>query len=190
MPSHTDEELSFPEGAIIRVLSKETHEDDGFWEGELNGAVGVFPAVLVEDLTCVSENGEAGDGSSQASPSTLSQSDQSPRSPFQPGPFHSSPCQSSPLQPPSLASPQSSPSSASASPIPRPPAYVNGHHRPPPAPLKSPLQSPAQSSTQPPRYPADGGTGTIRPVRAAPPPPKQQPRGQVKRREEVEITLV
>lgn len=27
-------------------------------------------------------------------------------------------------------------------------------------------------------------------VRAAPPPPKQHPRGQVKRREEVEITLV
>ncbi|XP_062308986.1 F-BAR and double SH3 domains protein 2-like [Osmerus eperlanus] len=170
--AQTDEELSFPEGAIIRVLSKETHEDDGFWEGELNGAVGVFPAVLVEDLTCGSENGEAGDGSSQASPSAQSQSDQSPRSPFQPGPFHSSPCLSSPLQPPSLASPQSSPSSASPSPVPRPPAYVNGHHRPPPAPLKSPLQSPAPSSTQPPRYPADGGTGTIRPVRAAPPAPQ------------------
>lgn len=46
----TDDELSFPEGAIIRILSRETHEDDGFWEGEFNGAVGVFPAVLVEDL--------------------------------------------------------------------------------------------------------------------------------------------
>uniref|UniRef100_A0A6Q2X8R4 FCH and double SH3 domains 2 n=1 Tax=Esox lucius TaxID=8010 RepID=A0A6Q2X8R4_ESOLU len=49
----TDEELSFPEGAIIRVLSRETHEDDGFWEGEFNGSVGVFPAVLVEDLANV-----------------------------------------------------------------------------------------------------------------------------------------
>lgn len=46
----TDDELSFPEGAIIRILSRETHEDDGFWEGEFNGVVGVFPAVLVEDL--------------------------------------------------------------------------------------------------------------------------------------------
>ncbi|XP_071023425.1 F-BAR and double SH3 domains protein 2-like [Oncorhynchus clarkii lewisi] len=190
----TDEELSFPEGAIIRILSRETHEDDGFWEGEFNGAVGVFPAVLVEDLLAEggsSADGENGDSLGEASsstpvsPSPLSEC--SPRSPFQLGPFHSSP-----LQTPTLPSPQSSPSSASASPIPRPPSYINGHHRPPPAPLKSPLQSPSQSSTQPPRYPADRGVGgTIRPVRAAPPPPKpQQPRGQVKRREEVEITLV
>ncbi|KAL0994640.1 hypothetical protein UPYG_G00125230 [Umbra pygmaea] len=188
----TDDELSFPEGAIIRVLSRETHEDDGFWEGEFNGSVGVFPAVLVEDLLAAgtkadekSSNtlGEAG-SSLQRSSSPLGQS--SPMSPFQLGPFHSSP-----LQTPALSSPESSPSSASASPISRPPSYINGH-RPPPAPLKSPLQSPAQTSTQPPRYPADGGVGgTIRPVRAAPPPPKpQQPRGQVKRREEVEITLV
>ncbi|XP_010869103.2 F-BAR and double SH3 domains protein 2 isoform X1 [Esox lucius] len=188
----TDEELSFPEGAIIRVLSRETHEDDGFWEGEFNGSVGVFPAVLVEDLLAAGDGDDKNGNipgkastSAQASPSPLSQ--RSPRSPFQLGPFHSSP-----LQTPTLPSPQSSPSSASASPISRPPSYINGHHRPPPAPLKSPLQSPAQSSTQPPKYPADGGVGgNIRPVRAAPPPPQpQQPRGQVKRREEVEITLV
>ncbi|XP_045062895.1 F-BAR and double SH3 domains protein 2-like isoform X1 [Coregonus clupeaformis] len=199
----TDEELSFPEGAVIRVLSRETHEDDGFWEGEFNGTVGVFPAVLVEDLLASggaggdSENGDGqGEASSrpqcavlQASPSPLSE--RSPQSPFHLGPLHSSPCQSSPLLTPTLPSLQSSPSSASASPIPRPPS-INGHHRAPPAPLKGHLQSPAQSSTQPPRYPTDGGAGgTIRPVRAAPPPPKpQQPHGQVKRREEVEITLV
>lgn len=47
----TEEELSFPEGAIIRILSKDTREDDGFWEGEFNGVLGVFPAVLVEDLS-------------------------------------------------------------------------------------------------------------------------------------------
>nr|XP_020502774.1 F-BAR and double SH3 domains protein 2-like [Labrus bergylta] len=65
----TEDELSFPEGAIIRILSRETHEDDGFWEGEFNGVVGVFPAVLVEDLTSGSENGDGQrDGSAQASP--------------------------------------------------------------------------------------------------------------------------
>uniref|UniRef100_A0A672ZUC0 F-BAR and double SH3 domains protein 2 n=1 Tax=Sphaeramia orbicularis TaxID=375764 RepID=A0A672ZUC0_9TELE len=179
----TDDELSFPEGAIIRILSRETHEDDGFWEGEFNGVVGVFPAVLVEDLTASSENGDGQrDGSAQASPSSLAQCDRSPRSPFIPGPLHSSP-----LQTPTMASPQSSPSTAS--PIGRPPSYHNGHHRPPPAPHKSPFQSPSQGSPQPPKYP-ETGSGTIRPVRAAPPPPKQHPRGQVKRREEVEITLV
>nr|XP_040036623.1 F-BAR and double SH3 domains protein 2-like [Gasterosteus aculeatus aculeatus] len=174
-----DDELSFPEGAIIRILSRETHEDDGFWEGEFNGAVGVFPAVLVEDLA-----GENGDGRLQASPSPLAQCDRSPRSPFQPGPLHSSP-----LQTPTASSPLSSPCSATASPIGRPPSYHNGHHRPPPAPHKSPFQSPVQGSAHPPKYP-ESSSGTIRPVRAAPPPPKQHPRGQVKRREEVEITLV
>ncbi|KAK7926029.1 hypothetical protein WMY93_008339 [Mugilogobius chulae] len=181
----TEDELSFPEGAIIRILSRETHEDDGFWEGEFNGVVGVFPAVLVEDLTSSSESREPQkDTSAQASPSVLGQSEQSPRSPFPLGPLHSSP-----LQTPTLSSPLSSPSCASASPIGRPPSYHNGHHRPPPAPLKSPYHSPVQGSPQPPKYP-DTPSGSIRPVRAAPPPPKQHPRGQVKRREEVEITLV
>ncbi|XP_072230622.1 F-BAR and double SH3 domains protein 2-like [Leuresthes tenuis] len=181
----TDDELSFPEGAIIRILSRETHEDDGFWEGEFNGVVGVFPAVLVEDLTGIGENGEGQRlGSAQASPSTLAHCNRSPCSPFQPGPLHSSP-----LQTPTVSSPVSSPCSSTSSPIGRPPSYHNGHHRPPPTPHKSPYHSPAQGSPQPPKYP-ESGAGTIRPVRAAPPPPKQHPRGQVKRREEVEITLV
>lgn len=72
----------------------------------------------------------------KASPSTLAQCDRSPRSPFQPGPLHSSP-----LQTPTMSSPLASPCSATASPIGRPPAYHNGHHRPPPAPHKSPFQS-------------------------------------------------
>ncbi|XP_057677231.1 F-BAR and double SH3 domains protein 2-like [Corythoichthys intestinalis] len=171
----TDDELSFPEGAIIRILSRETHEDDGFWEGEFNGVVGVFPAVLVEDLA-----GGAGENGTPA------QYERSPRSPFHSGPLHSSPLQT----PTASSSPHSSPCSATASPVGRPPAYHNGHHRPPPGtPHKSPFHSPGQGSPQPPKYP-DSGSGTIRPVRAAPPPPKQHPRGQVKRREEVEITLV
>ncbi|MEQ2295351.1 hypothetical protein AMECASPLE_013216 [Ameca splendens] len=181
----TDEELSFPEGAIIRVLNRETHEDDGFWEGEFNGVVGVFPAVLVEDLTGVNENGDGQkESSAQASPSTSAQCDRSPCSLFQPAPLHSSP-----LQTPTTASSGSSPCSATASPVGRPPSYHNGHHRPPAASHKSPYHSPVQGSPQPPKYP-EGGAGSIRPVRAAPPPPKQHPRGQVKRREEVEITLV
>ncbi|XP_047234910.1 F-BAR and double SH3 domains protein 2-like [Girardinichthys multiradiatus] len=181
----TDEELSFPEGAIIRVLNRETHEDDGFWEGEFNGVVGVFPAVLVEDLTGVNENGDGQkESSAQASPSTSAQCDRSPCSLFQPVPLHSSP-----LQTPTTASSGSSPCSATASPVGRPPSYHNGHHRPPAASHKSLYHSPVQGSPQPPKYP-EGGAGSIRPVRAAPPPPKQHPRGQVKRREEVEITLV
>lgn len=60
-----DEELSFSEGAVIRLLSRNTQTDDGFWEGELNGRVGVFPSVLVEDLTENGENSGGGPGDIQ-----------------------------------------------------------------------------------------------------------------------------
>ncbi|NXR26385.1 FCSD1 protein, partial [Cinclus mexicanus] len=46
------EELSFPEGAIIRVLPRAAGEvDDGFWTGDFDGRVGVFPSLVVEELT-------------------------------------------------------------------------------------------------------------------------------------------
>lgn len=46
------EELSFPEGAIIQVLPREEGEvDDGFWKGDFNGRVGVFPSLVVEEIT-------------------------------------------------------------------------------------------------------------------------------------------
>lgn len=60
-----DEELSFSEGAVIRLLSRDTQTDDGFWEGELNGKMGVFPSVLVEDLTENGESSGAGTGEIQ-----------------------------------------------------------------------------------------------------------------------------
>ncbi|XP_069510228.1 F-BAR and double SH3 domains protein 1 [Ambystoma mexicanum] len=45
------EELTFPEGSIIRVLQKEEDGvDDGFWKGEFNGRIGVFPSLVVEEL--------------------------------------------------------------------------------------------------------------------------------------------
>uniref|UniRef100_A0A663N2E1 FCH and double SH3 domains 1 n=1 Tax=Athene cunicularia TaxID=194338 RepID=A0A663N2E1_ATHCN len=46
------EELSFPEGAIIRVLPRAPGEvDDGFWMGDFNGRIGCFPSLVVEELT-------------------------------------------------------------------------------------------------------------------------------------------
>ncbi|XP_077447639.1 F-BAR and double SH3 domains protein 2-like isoform X2 [Stigmatopora argus] len=153
----TDDELSFPEGAVIRILSRETREDDGFWKGEFNGAVGVFPAVLVEELA--------------PGPGPVPGEERAP-----------APSPSGPPRTPADSSPRSDD-------LGRPPSYHNGHRRssfgssPPPQPPHPP-QPP-----QPPEYP-ESGSGSIRPVRAAPPPPKQQPRGQVKRPEEVEITLV
>ncbi|KAG8439018.1 hypothetical protein GDO86_005276, partial [Hymenochirus boettgeri] len=46
------EELTFPEGAIIHIIRKEEGGvDDGFWKGEFNGKVGVFPSLVVEELS-------------------------------------------------------------------------------------------------------------------------------------------
>ncbi|KAK7883264.1 hypothetical protein WMY93_029438 [Mugilogobius chulae] len=111
-----DEELSFTEGAVIRLLNRDTQTDDGFWEGELNGRVGVFPSVLVED---VNENGEhsgSGQGDIQISPCAkippclppLPLYDQPPISPF------------------------TSPETSTPPPLPRSPSTaLNGEHKPP-----------------------------------------------------------
>uniref|UniRef100_A0A8C6U6A5 F-BAR and double SH3 domains protein 2 n=1 Tax=Neogobius melanostomus TaxID=47308 RepID=A0A8C6U6A5_9GOBI len=85
-----DEELSFSEGAVIRLLNRDTQTDDGFWEGELNGRVGVFPSVLVEDVNENGENSGGGLGDIQISPCAkippclppLPLYDQPPISPF------------------------------------------------------------------------------------------------------------
>ncbi|XP_077983654.1 F-BAR and double SH3 domains protein 2-like [Glandiceps talaboti] len=47
----SDDELSFSEGQLIKITRKdENGVDDGFWEGELNGKVGVFPSLVVEEV--------------------------------------------------------------------------------------------------------------------------------------------
>ena len=47
-----NEELSFPEDAVIELLRTDTNGvDDGYWEGQYNGKTGVFPSVVVEILS-------------------------------------------------------------------------------------------------------------------------------------------
>ncbi|XP_012279354.1 F-BAR and double SH3 domains protein 2 isoform X2 [Orussus abietinus] len=44
-----DEELTFMEGDVLKILRKEPHDvDDGWWEGELCGLRGIFPSLIVE----------------------------------------------------------------------------------------------------------------------------------------------
>ena len=53
-----EEEISFPEGAIIRLLRKDDNGiDDGWWEGEYMGKRGVFPSIVVEELGGGNGNG-------------------------------------------------------------------------------------------------------------------------------------
>ena len=48
----SDEELSFQEGQLIRVIQKdENGVDDGWWKGEINGKTGVFPSLVVEEIS-------------------------------------------------------------------------------------------------------------------------------------------
>ncbi|XP_030055892.1 F-BAR and double SH3 domains protein 2 isoform X2 [Microcaecilia unicolor] len=159
----TDDELSFPEGAIIRILNKENQEDDGFWEGEFNGRFGVFPSVLVEELAS-SENGDLQCVTDvQISPS--------------PKPQNSLP--SLPLydQPPS--SPFPSPDKRDSQYFPRSPSVNENNFN---------TDSPGLS--QPLRFTPETPYGKLRPVRAAPPPPTQPQRRPAEKVEDVEITLV
>ena len=47
--AENEDELSIDEGDIISILEKEL-EDSGWWKGEVNGKVGVFPDNFVELL--------------------------------------------------------------------------------------------------------------------------------------------
>ncbi|XP_003463504.2 F-BAR and double SH3 domains protein 2 isoform X2 [Cavia porcellus] len=159
----TDDELSFPEGAIIRILNKENQDDDGFWEGEFNGWIGVFPSVLVEELSA-SENGDTPWMKEiQISPSPKLHVS------LPPLPLYD--------QPPS--SPYPSPDKRNSQFFPRSPsAQENNLH------AESPGFSQASRQTPETSY------GKLRPVRAAPPPPTQNHRRPSEKMEDVEITLV
>uniref|UniRef100_H3CY61 F-BAR and double SH3 domains protein 2 n=1 Tax=Tetraodon nigroviridis TaxID=99883 RepID=H3CY61_TETNG len=165
-----DEELSFSEGAVIRLLSRDTQTDDGFWEGELNGRVGVFPSVLVEDLTENGENSGAGTGDVQISPS-LKLSSALP-----PLPLYD--------QPP--ISPFTSPETSTPPPLPRSPSATLNDQ-------SSGKTAVSPGFPQPLRFTPEESPNFRLQVRAAPPPPKQHPRRQQEKSdksEEVEITLV
>lgn len=159
----TDDELSFPEGAIIRILNKENQDDDGFWEGEFSGRIGVFPSVLVEELSA-SENGDTPwTREIQISPSPK------PHTSLPPLPLYD--------QPPS--SPYPSPDKRSSQFFPRSPsANENSLH----------AESPGFSQAS--RQTPDTSYGKLRPVRAAPPPPTQNHLRTTEKMEDVEITLV
>ncbi|XP_069325393.1 F-BAR and double SH3 domains protein 2 [Eulemur rufifrons] len=159
----TDDELSFPEGAIIRILNKENQDDDGFWEGEFSGRIGVFPSVLVEELSA-SENGDTPWMKEiQISPSPK------PHASLPPLPLYD--------QPPS--SPYPSPDKRSSQYFPRSPsANDNSLH----------AESPGFSQAS--RHTPETAYGKLRPVRAAPPPPTQNHRRPAEKIEDVEITLV
>ncbi|XP_064000255.1 F-BAR and double SH3 domains protein 2 isoform X1 [Pogoniulus pusillus] len=157
----TEDELSFPEGAIIRILNKENQDDDGFWEGEFNGRLGVFPSVLVEELTANGEPQWIGD--IQVSPTPK------PNNVLPPLPLYDQP-PTSPYQSPDKIGPQYFPRSPSAT--------------------ENSFSSESPGFSQPPRIPPETSYGKLRPVRAAPPPPTQHPRRPTEKIEDVEITLV
>ncbi|XP_008068245.1 F-BAR and double SH3 domains protein 2 [Carlito syrichta] len=163
----TDDELSFPEGAIIRILNKENQDDDGFWEGEFSGRIGVFPSVLVEELSA-SENGDTPwMREIQISPSPKPYASLASLPPL---PLYD--------QPPS--SPYPSPDKRSSQYFPRSPsANENSLHA---------TESPGFSQAS--RHTPETSYGKLRPVRAAPPPPTQNHRRPAEKIEDVEITLV
>lgn len=62
-----EDELTFEENQIIKIVNKSPHGvDDGWWEGELNGVVGNFPSLVVEECD---ETGEPLSDSEAETPS-------------------------------------------------------------------------------------------------------------------------
>ena len=45
--AENDDELTLAEGDIVNITSQ---EDEGWWEGELNGKKGWFPSNFVEEI--------------------------------------------------------------------------------------------------------------------------------------------
>ncbi|XP_072467041.1 F-BAR and double SH3 domains protein 2 [Notamacropus eugenii] len=159
----TDDELSFPEGAVIRILNKENQDDDGFWEGEFNGRIGVFPSVLVEELSAAENGDTQWVREIQISPSPK------PHNSLPPLPLYD--------QPPSSPSP--SPDKRNSRYFPRSPSMNENS-----------FGSDSPGFSQPPRHTLETSYGKLRPVRAAPPPPTQSHRRPTEKMEDVEITLV
>lgn len=62
----TSDELNLEEGQIIRILSRNAHGvDDGWWYGEVNGMMGNFPSLIVEECD---ESGEPLSGTEDWTP--------------------------------------------------------------------------------------------------------------------------
>ncbi|KAJ7423445.1 F-BAR and double SH3 domain protein 2 isoform X2 [Willisornis vidua] len=179
----TEDELSFPEGAIIRILHKENQEDDGFWEGEVNGRIGVFPSVLVEELTGTENGHSPGSGDCQVSPT--------------PKPNNVLPLLPLYDQPPT--SPYPSPDKRGSHYFPRSPS-TNGKgfgDGKPPVTAKASLGTfmmrgeERRASLQRGVAKSDlARSSEPHEVRAAPPPPTQPQRRPAEKIEDVEITLV
>eukprot|EP00057_Strongylocentrotus_purpuratus_P000685 XP_001180850.2 PREDICTED: F-BAR and double SH3 domains protein 2 [Strongylocentrotus purpuratus] len=164
------EELSFVDGTIFKLLRRDENGiDDGFWEGELNGKIGVFPSLLVEELNSESRqssnDGETVPGSAPESPEYES----AEAALFSPPPFAPPPFAPPPLPPtivtdhdpdyeevdkgrPASANELASPPGQFA--YMRQPSYVECTRSTPASPVST---TPISTS--------------IKPARAAPPPP-------------------
>ncbi|XP_013782374.1 F-BAR and double SH3 domains protein 2-like, partial [Limulus polyphemus] len=72
-----EEELTFLEGQVIRILKKVVHDvDDGWWEGEIDGNVGIFPSLVVKEIKT--------DGESQTPSELTTPTDSAPPPAFTP----------------------------------------------------------------------------------------------------------
>ncbi len=80
------DEISFEEGDCIRILKRcPNGVDDGWWLGELEGAIGLFPSIVVEEVEGTETAGSPTNASSMASPPSMAPPSFSPPSGLPPG---------------------------------------------------------------------------------------------------------
>ncbi|KAK2849563.1 hypothetical protein Q5P01_009397 [Channa striata] len=138
------EELSFQEGALINLIRCPHGEvDDGFWQGELNGRVGVFPSLMVELVHDDWEDEDKQEGEPLPTPTMP------PFSPPVPSP-----------SPPACTAP--------------PPSCVDDQAQVCPSRLVDKTTNTGDSGHSSP----DASSTRLRPCRAPPPPPAQEPSSQ------------
>ncbi|XP_076595719.1 F-BAR and double SH3 domains protein 1-like [Chaetodon auriga] len=143
------EELSFQEGALIQLIRCRHGEvDDGFWEGELNGRVGVFPSLVVE---LIHDEGEEEDEEEEGEPL---------------------PTPTMPPYLPPIPSPSNPGCSSAVSAAPS--SCVEGKQQVFPPRLVDDTKEAGGSSHSSP----DLSSTRLRPCRAPPPPPTQKPSPQ------------
>lgn len=68
-PENPDE-LNLVEGDVITILNKDVPESDGWWEGEINGKVGMFPNNFVELLPAEEEDATSVKDKAPVAPAT------------------------------------------------------------------------------------------------------------------------
>ena len=178
------------EMGLLNTLQKRCPNgvDDGWWLGELHGKIGLFPSIVVEEVSGSSEGESPTEASSMASPPSFGPPSMSAPSGLPPPPPPLSqntdasepPARPTPADPPARPTPAAPPARPTAAPPDRPTPAAPAR---PPAAVPPPIpQQPAEAETtaEPPQ-PAETKAATVTKPSSVPSVQVRLSRGQMTR---------